>query len=77
MRSKTSLLELKPKRYLRMFSQIWLWVDPVLGLPIQTRLTESSGDFLTFQLENIKINPKLQTKSSSWICPAMFRDSNQ
>jgi outer membrane lipoprotein-sorting protein len=45
-----------------MFSQIWLWVDPALGLPIQTRLTESSGDFLTLQLENIKINPKLSDK---------------
>lgn len=59
--SKTSLLELKPKGS-SMFSQIWLWIDPVLGLPIQTRLTESSGDFLTFQLENIKMNPKLPDK---------------
>jgi outer membrane lipoprotein-sorting protein len=45
-----------------MFSQIWLWIDPSLGLPIQTRLTESSGDYLTFQLENIQINPKLPDK---------------
>jgi outer membrane lipoprotein-sorting protein len=59
--TKTSVLELKPKGS-SMFSQIWLWVDPVLGLPIQTRLTESSGDFLTLQLENIKINPKLSDK---------------
>ena len=58
---KTSLLELKPKGS-SMFSQIWLWIDPALGLPIQTRLTESSGDYLTFQLENIKINPKLSDK---------------
>jgi outer membrane lipoprotein-sorting protein len=56
--TKTSLLELKPKGS-SMFSQIWLWIDPSLGLPIQTRLTESSGDYLTFQLENIKVNPKL------------------
>jgi len=59
--TKTSLLELKPKGS-SMFSQIWLWIDPVLGLPIQTRLTESSGDYLTFQLENIKMNPKLPDK---------------
>jgi outer membrane lipoprotein-sorting protein len=59
--TKTSLLELKPKGS-SMFSQIWLWIDPALGLPIQTRLTESSGDYLTFQLENIKINPKLPDK---------------
>ena len=60
--TKTSLLELKPKGP-SMFSQIWLWIDPALGLPIQTRLTESSGDYLTFQLENIKINPKLPDKT--------------
>jgi outer membrane lipoprotein-sorting protein len=59
--TRTSLLELKPKGS-SMFSQIWLWIDPALGLPIQTRLTESSGDYLTFQLENIKINPKLSDK---------------
>jgi outer membrane lipoprotein-sorting protein len=59
--TKTSLLELKPKGS-SMFSQIWLWIDPALGLPIQTRLTESSGDYLTFQLESIKINPKLSDK---------------
>jgi outer membrane lipoprotein-sorting protein len=62
---KTSLLELKPKsgKVSAMFTQIWLWIDPATGLPIQTRLTESSGDYLTFQLENIKINPKLSDKT--------------
>jgi outer membrane lipoprotein-sorting protein len=61
---KTSLLELKPKsdRVSSMFSKIWLWIDHGSGLPIQTRLTESSGDFLTFQLDNIKVNPKLPDK---------------
>jgi outer membrane lipoprotein-sorting protein len=58
---KASLLELKPKseKVSSMFSKIWLWIDHASGLPIQTRLTESSGDYLTFQLENIKVNPKL------------------
>ena len=62
---KTSLLELKPKsgKVSAMFTQIWLWIDPATGLPNQTRLTESSGDHLTFQLENIKINPKLSDKT--------------
>jgi outer membrane lipoprotein-sorting protein len=61
---KTSLLELKPKseKVSSMFSKIWLWIDHASGLPIQTRLTESSGDYLTFQLENIKVNPKLPDK---------------
>lgn len=58
---KASVLELKPKsnKVSAMFTQILLWIDPAIGLPIQTRLTESSGDYLTFQLDNIKINPKL------------------
>jgi len=62
---KTSLLELKPKsgKVSAMFTQIWLWIDPATGLPNQSRLTESSGDYLTFQLENIKINPKLSDKT--------------
>ena len=62
---KTSLLELKPKsgKVSAMFTQIWLWIDPATGLPLQSRLTESSGDYLTFQLENIKINPKLSDKT--------------
>lgn len=59
--TKTSLLELKPKGT-SMFSSIWLWVEMASGLPIQTRLTESSGDYLTLQLENIKLNPKLSDK---------------
>lgn len=61
---KTSLLELKPKSesVSSMFSKIWLWIDQDLGLPVQSRLTESSGDYLTFQLENIKVNPKLPDK---------------
>jgi len=67
--TKTSLLELKPKAA-SMFSQIWLWIDPALGLPIQTRLTESSGDYLTFHLENIKINPKLSDKIFKLNLPA-------
>ena len=62
--NKTSLLELKPKsgKVSSMFAKIWLWVDYTHGIPIQTRLTESSGDHLTIQLENIQINPKLSDK---------------
>jgi outer membrane lipoprotein-sorting protein len=62
--NKTSLLELKPKseKVSSMFTKIWLWVDYTHGIPIQTRLTESSGDHLTIQLENIQVNPKLSEK---------------
>jgi len=62
--AKTSILELKPKseKVSSMFSTILLWIDHASGLPVQTRLTESSGDYLTFLLENIKMNPKLADK---------------
>lgn len=59
--AKASLIELKPKseKTSAMFTNIWLWIDYNAGIPIQTRLTESSGDYLTLRLENIKINPNL------------------
>jgi outer membrane lipoprotein-sorting protein len=62
--SKTSLLELTPKleKGSSLFSKIWLWIDLVSGLPIQTRLTEASGDYLTLRLENIKVNPRLSDR---------------
>ena len=59
--SKASLIELKPKseKAAAMFTKIWLWIDYSFGIPIQSRLTESNGDYLTLQLANIKINPNL------------------
>ena len=62
--SKASLIELKPKsnKTAAMFTKIWLWIDYSVGIPIQTQLTESSGDYLTLRLDNIKINPHLTDK---------------
>lgn len=59
--SKASLIELKPKseKTAAMFTKIWLWIDYHFGIPIQSQLTESNGDYLTLRLENIKINPNL------------------
>lgn len=70
--TKTSVLELKPKssNVSAMFTSIWLWIDLASGLPVQSRLTESSGDYLTFYLENIKINPKLSDKLFKLDAPA-------
>jgi outer membrane lipoprotein-sorting protein len=59
--SKASLIELKPKseKAAAMFTKIWLWIDYNFGIPIQSQLTESNGDYLTLQMGNIKINPNL------------------
>ena len=56
---KTSVLELIPKSTGAMFTKVILWVDQVKGLPIQIRLYETTGDYLTVLFENMAINPKL------------------
>ncbi len=63
--TKTSLLELKPKsdKVSAMFSKILLWVDQSHWIPIQTRLTETSGDYLIIQFDNMKINPRLSDRA--------------
>jgi outer membrane lipoprotein-sorting protein len=62
--SKASLIELRPKsdKTSALFTKIWLWIDYNFGIPIQTQLTESSGDYMTLRLRNIKINPNLTDK---------------
>ena len=63
--TKTSVLELKPKseKVSAMFAKIVLWVDQSRWIPIQTRLTESSGDYLTIRFDNMRLNPKLPEKT--------------
>jgi len=60
---KTSLLELKPKSSGTMFKGILIWVDHVRWIPLQMKLIEASGDYLTIQFENIVINPNLTDKT--------------
>jgi len=60
---KTSLLELKPKSSGTMFKGILIWVDQVRWIPIQMRLIEASGDYLTIQFENITLNQNLTDKT--------------
>ena len=70
--AKASLIELRPKseKTSAMFTNIWLWIDYNAGIPIQTRLTESSGDYLTLRLENIKINPNLTDRQFRLTLPS-------
>ncbi len=58
---ETYLLELRPKseKILAYFSQIFLWVDSQLWVPIQQKLVEPTQDYLLFQFEDIELNPKL------------------
>lgn len=62
---KTSVLELKPKseKVSALFAKIVLWIDQSRWIPIQTRLTESSGDYLTIRFDNMEMNPNLPDKT--------------
>jgi outer membrane lipoprotein-sorting protein len=60
---KTSVLELKPKSTTAMFKGIQLWIDESRWIPVQMRLTETSGDYLTIEFENIQINTNLTDKT--------------
>ncbi len=58
---KTSILELKPKdpKASAMFTGIRLWIDQQRWIPIQTRMTEASGDYMIIKFTNIKMNAKI------------------
>lgn len=58
---KTSALELKPKdpKVSAMFTTIRLWMDQQRWIPLQAKLTEASGDYMTIRFTNIKMNVKI------------------
>ena len=60
----THVLDLKPKEgHSGLFSGIRLWVDQERSFPLQTRLTEPTGDHTTIQFEKVRINEALPAKA--------------
>ena len=61
---ETYLLELTPKseKVSAYFSQIVLWIDVELWVPIQQKLVEPTRDYLLIRFDDIDLNPKI-TKS--------------
>jgi outer membrane lipoprotein carrier protein len=55
----TWVLDLKPRTAGGLFSTIRLWVDKVRQIPVQTRLTEPTGDYTTIRFENVVLNQSL------------------
>src|SRR5688572_22118148 len=57
------VLELKPRKGTGggLFSSIRLWVDKSRGIPVQTRLTEPTGDHTTIRFDGVAINPKVSS----------------
>ena len=58
---KTSILEMKPKsaQVSSLFTNIRLWMDHQRWIPIQSKLTEASGDYMIIKFTNIKMNVKI------------------
>ncbi len=53
------VLELVPHGGGSVFSRIRLWVDKLKAMPVQTRLTEPTGDHTTVRFEGVVINATL------------------
>jgi outer membrane lipoprotein carrier protein len=54
------VLDLKPRPAAEgLFSGIRLWVDKSRAIPVQTRLTEPTGDYTTIRFENVVVNGPL------------------
>jgi outer membrane lipoprotein carrier protein len=53
------VLDLVPKAGDGLFSAIRMWVDAELYFPLQTRLTEPTGDYTTIRFEEVSINQGL------------------
>jgi outer membrane lipoprotein-sorting protein len=54
------VLDLKPRTGQEgLFAGIRLWVDKERSVPVQTRLTEPTGDHTTIRFERVRLNEKL------------------
>jgi outer membrane lipoprotein-sorting protein len=54
------VLDLKPRSgESGLFSAIRLWVDEARSIPVQTQLTEPTGDYTTIRFEKVVVNGRL------------------
>jgi len=54
------VLDLKPRAgESGLFSALRLWVDEARSIPVQTRLTEPTGDYTTIRFDKVEINGRL------------------
>jgi outer membrane lipoprotein carrier protein len=58
------VLDLKPRPgQSGLFAGIRLWVATSRHVPVQTRLTEPTGDYTTVRFEGVELNPRLPAKA--------------
>jgi len=55
----THVLDLRPRSGGGLFSAIRLWVDKARVIPVQTRLTEPTGDYATIRFDDVVVNRPL------------------
>jgi outer membrane lipoprotein carrier protein len=56
------VLDLKPRQGQGgLFSAIRLWIDKARFIPVQTRLTEATGDYTTVRFEKVVVNGSLKS----------------
>jgi len=55
----THVLDLRPRSGGGLFSAIRLWVDKARVIPVQTRLTEPTGDYSTIRFDDVVVNRTL------------------
>jgi outer membrane lipoprotein carrier protein len=59
----TYVLDLKPREGGGLFSAIRLWVDKARMIPVQTRLTEPTGDHTTIRFDDVVLNKPLASSA--------------
>ncbi len=63
-------LDLRPRKGgSGLFSEIRLWVDKGRSMPVQTRLTEPTGDHTTIRFQNVVVNATLPGKAFDLALP--------
>jgi outer membrane lipoprotein carrier protein len=58
-----------------LFTEIRLWVEKRRHIPVQTRLTEPTGDYTTIRFENVEINGSLPRGSFDLKLPKDVEES--
>jgi len=56
---RSYVLDLRPRAGGGLFSAIRLWVDEARVIPVQTRLTEPTGDYSTIRFDDVVVNRPL------------------
>ena len=68
---RTHVLDLRPRAGREgLFASIRLWVDARRYVPVQTRLTEPTGDHTTIRFEHVRLNERLARDAFELKVPA-------